>query len=100
MVLTTDRSRRMPRLYSTKLWWIQLGTALGAYEQVTVRRHHSFTPFIFHKGEPPNATLQAPPEAGATQERSNCLDCQGGLCLLRVRPLLHLPGPVMFDHGV
>src|SRR5438067_9496697 len=29
----------------------------------------------------PNAALQAPPIAAAMQERSNCLDCQGSLCL-------------------
>jgi hypothetical protein len=27
----------------------------------------------------PNAGAHLPPEAEATQERSNCLDCQGGL---------------------
>src|SRR2546428_5731563 len=31
--------------------------------------------------EAPNAALQAPPIAVARNERSNCLDCQGGLCL-------------------
>src|SRR5262245_33351092 len=34
MVLTTDRSRRMPRLYSTKLWWIPLGTALERHARL------------------------------------------------------------------
>jgi hypothetical protein len=45
-----------------------------------------------------NARFQPRPEAAA--QRSNYLDCQGDLCMLCVRHLLHVPGRMMFDHGV
>jgi hypothetical protein len=40
----------------------------------------------------PNARPQAPPMAGATQERRNCLGCQGCLVYFFVVDLLALPG--------
>jgi hypothetical protein len=46
--------------------------------------------------EKPNAGRQALPEAGATQERSNCLDCQGLLYLCSESSLLlWLPGSLV-----
>ena len=49
----------------------------------------------------PNAGPQAPPKAGARDERSNCLDCQGGLCIFfsSVPPGVRGDLPVL-QHGV
>ena len=38
--------------------------------------------------------------AAATQERSNCLGCQGGLVYFLVLDLLGLPGLLMLPHGI
>src|SRR5712691_5958320 len=48
----------------------------------------------------PNAGRQARLEAGATQERSNCLGCQGGLVYFLALHLLRLPRRPMLQHGV
>jgi hypothetical protein len=40
------------------------------------------------------------PIAAATQERSNCLGCQGCLVYFLVLDLLGLPGRPMLQHGI
>ena len=71
MVLTTDRSRRMPRLYSTKLWWIQLGTALSA-----ARRHHPCESMTNTRRSP---ELTRRPDAPRMQRHRDGIP--GGLCV-------------------
>jgi len=51
-------------------------------------------------GAKPNAGAQARLEAEATQERSNCLGCQGCLVYFLVLNLLCLPGRPMLQHGI
>src|ERR1700752_4545995 len=48
----------------------------------------------------PNPTLQAPLAATATQERSNCLGCQGWLVYFLVLDLLGLPELPMLQHSI
>src|SRR5262247_4760297 len=47
-----------------------------------------------------NAGTQAPPIAAATEERSNCLGCQGCLVSFLVLDLLGLPGRPMLQHSI
>src|SRR5215831_673481 len=53
-----------------------------------------------HREKFPNAGPSAPPIAAATQERSNCRGCQGGLVYFLVLDLLGLPGLPMLQHGI
>src|SRR5262249_8311985 len=48
----------------------------------------------------PNARRQAPSMAAATQERSNCLGCQGCLVYFLVVDFLGLPGRPMLQHRI
>jgi hypothetical protein len=71
--LSTLRRRRYRRLRMTRgqCGWLNLHC-------------QGLTPFTTVPacpGADPNATPQPLPEAGARDERSNCLDCQGGLCI-------------------
>src|SRR5262245_33185451 len=56
--------------------------------------HNLDTPYL------PNAKRQAPPKAGATQERSNCLGCQGALSIFLTLDRLPLPGHPLLQQGV
>src|SRR6266571_2090268 len=47
-----------------------------------------------------NAAPQPRPEAAATQERSNCLGCQGALYVFLALDRLGLPGRPMLQHSI
>ena len=55
---------------------------------------------MYKKRVRPNARFQPLPKAEARHERSNCLDCQGGLVYFLVLHLLGLPGRPMLQHGI